>query len=134
MGAEASSTMNEVWARLEGQLVDGEFPLRRYLGSSDHSGVFLIETPKLTPPQAAMKLVSIAGSRAESQLARWYEVADVAHPHLVRLFGVGRCDIGGLGNLYAVMEYADQDLAQLLQRRALTEDEAREMLVPTLSA
>ncbi len=39
-----------------------------------------------------------------------------------------------LGNLYAVMEYADQDLAQLLQRRALTEDEAREMLLPALSA
>jgi outer membrane biosynthesis protein TonB len=32
------------------------------------------------------------------------------------------------------MEYADQTLAQLLLRRALTDDEAREMLLPTLNA
>jgi len=32
------------------------------------------------------------------------------------------------------MEYADQTLAQLLQQRVLTDDEAREMLVPTLEA
>ena len=35
--------MSEVWTRLEGQVVNGAFPLRRYLGSSDHSGVFLTE-------------------------------------------------------------------------------------------
>jgi TonB family protein len=36
--------------------------------------------------------------------------------------------------LYAVMDYADQTLAQLLLHRALTDDEAREMLLPTLDA
>src|SRR4051812_20735233 len=106
MGAEASTSMNEVWARLEGQVVDGQFPLRRFLGSSDHSGVFLTGSAKLAPAEAALKLVSVTAPRAESQLARWYEAADVVHPHVVRLFGVGRCDVGGLGNLYAVMEYA----------------------------
>ena len=32
------------------------------------------------------------------------------------------------------MEYADQTLAQLLLHRALTDAEAREMLLPTLDA
>src|SRR5207249_8045755 len=40
----------------------------------------------------------------------------------------------GPTHLYVVMELADQNLAQLLTQRALTEDEAREMLPPTLSA
>ena len=136
MGAEATSSVGGVWARLEGQVVDDQFPLRRFLGSSEHSGVFLTEAAKLAPSDVALKLVSVSSSaRAESLLARWYAVAaGVSHPHLVRMFEVGHCDVAGLGNLYAVMEYADQDLAQLLQHRALTEEEVREMLVPTLGA
>jgi serine/threonine protein kinase len=46
----------------------------------------------------------------------------------------GECQLDGLPYLYVVMEYADQTLAQVLQRRALTDDEAREMLRPTLDA
>src|SRR4051794_7855164 len=137
MGAQATSSIGGVWARLEGEVVADQFPLRRFLGSSEHSGVFLTEAAaKLAPTDVALKLVSISPSaRAESQLARWYAVAaSVAHPHLVQMFDVGRCNVAGLGNLYAVMEYADQDLAQLLQHRPLTEEEAREMLVPALSA
>src|SRR6185369_6506611 len=135
MSAEASTSIGGVWARLEGQVIDGQFPLHRFLGSSEHSGVFVTESVRLAPSQAALKLVSISAARAESQLARWRALAGaISHPHLVRLFDVGRCHIAGVDNLYAVMEYADQDLAQLLQRRALTEDEAREMLAPVLSA
>ena len=46
----------------------------------------------------------------------------------------GGCQLDGLPYLYVVMEYADQTLAQLLQHRALTDEEAREMLRPTLDA
>ncbi len=42
--------------------------------------------------------------------------------------------VGGRGFLFVVMEYADQTLAQILPRRALSLDEAREMLLPTLNA
>jgi TonB family protein len=42
--------------------------------------------------------------------------------------------LDGLPYLYTVMEYADQTLAELLLHRALTDDEAREMLLPTLDA
>src|ERR1044071_8436081 len=137
MGAEAStsSSANEGWARLEGQGVDDRFPGRRYLGPPDHSVVFLIGSAKLAPSEMALKLVPISAVRApESQLARWRAAAEVAHPHLVRIFDVGRCNVGSVAYLYVVVEYADQDLAQLLQRRARTEEEAREMLAPTLAA
>jgi serine/threonine-protein kinase len=50
------------------------------------------------------------------------------------LFEWGGCQLEGLPYLYIVMEHADQTLAQLLLNRALTEDEAREMLPPILDA
>ena len=65
---------------------------------------------------------------------RWKRAGSLAHPHLLRLWEWGGCQLDGLPYLYAVMEYADQTLAQLLRHRALTDDEAREMLLPTLDA
>ena len=35
--------MSEVWSKWQGHVVNDTFPLRRYLGSSDHSGVFLTD-------------------------------------------------------------------------------------------
>jgi Protein kinase domain len=120
--------MSEVWTRLEGQVVNGEFPLRRYLGSSDHSGVFLTEYASQNLSQAALKLVPAIPTLAESQLTHWRAAAGVAHPQLIRLFETGRCQLGGLHYLYAIMDYAEQNLGQLLLHRALSENEVREML------
>jgi TonB family protein len=126
--------MSEVWTRLEGQVVNGEFPLRRYLGSSDHSGVFLTEYASQNISQAALKLVPAIPTLAESQLAHWRAAASVAHPQLIRLFETGRCQLGGLHYLFVIMDYAEQNLGQLLQHRALSENEVREMLPLTLEA
>ena len=126
--------MSEVWTRLEGQVVNGAFPLRRYLGSSDHSGVFLTEYAAQNLPHAALKLVPAIPTLAESQLAHWSAAASVSHPHLIRLFETGRCQLGGLHYLYVIMDYAEQNLGQLLQHRPLSETEVREMLPMTLEA
>jgi TonB family protein len=53
---------------------------------------------------------------------------------MLRLMQWGGCQLDGVPHLYAVMEYAEQTLAQLLLQRALTDDEAREMLLPILDA
>ena len=126
--------MSEVWTRLEGQVVNGAFPLRRYLGSSDHSGVFLTEYAAQNLAHAALKLVPAIPTLAESQLAHWGAAASVAHPQLIRLFETGRCQLGGLHYLYVIMDYAEQNLGQLLLHRALSETEVREMLPLALEA
>jgi TonB family protein len=125
------------WERWQGHAVNGVFPLQRYLGASDHSAVFLTQLAKRQPSTVAIKLVSAGrGDPAlvDAQLARWKIASRIAHPHLLTLLEVGRCELDGAPCAYAVMEYADQTLAQLLLHRALTEDEAREMLVPALDA
>lgn len=133
MSAEARNPVG-VWTSLEGSVVNGVFPLHRYLGGSDRSGVFLTESSKRTPPEVVIKLVPVIATPAELQLSRWLTAAELSHPHLLRIFEAGKCEVEGLHYLYAVMEYGDQTLSQILEQRALTEEEAREMLVPTLDA
>ena len=125
---------SELWSRWEGQSVNGAFPLRRCLGSSDHSGVFLTGYAEQNLPNVALKLVPAIPTLAESQLSHWAAAAKVEHPNLIRLFETGRCQFGGSHYLYVVMDYAEQNLAQLLLHRALTEAEVREMLPLTLEA
>ena len=134
MGVEPSEAMSELWTRWQGYVINGVFPLGRYLGCSDHSGVFLTRSPGRGPADVAIKLVPTNRTLAESQLPRWKRAGSLAHPHLLRLLEWGGCQLDGLPYLYTVMEYADQTLAQLLQHRVLTEDETREMLPPILDA
>jgi serine/threonine protein kinase len=134
MSVEASESMSEVWTGWQGHVINGVFTLGRYLGCSDHSGVFLTQSIARHPSEVAIKLVPTTRSLAESQLPRWKRAGSLAHPHLLRLLESGGCQLDGLPYLYAVMEYADQTLAQLLLHRALTDDEAREMLLPILDA
>ena len=125
--------MSEIWTKWEGQIINGVFPLRRFLGGSDHSGVFLTESKARNVPNAALKLIPAIPSLAEAQLAHWTATAALSHPHLLRLLEAGRCHLGGLQFLFVVMEYADQTLSQILPQRALTRDEVREMLPPILA-
>jgi len=126
--------MTEDWTKWESQVVNGAFPLRRFLGRSNHSVVFLTECQAKNLSSAAIKLIPADPALAEAQLSYWKTAATLSHPHLIGLLDAGRCRLGGHPFLFVVMEYADQNLAQILPHRALTPDEVREMLPPTLGA
>ena len=126
--------MSERWSTLETHVVNGVFPLQRCVGSTDHSGVFLTQSTPHAPSAVALKLVPFDPPSASAQLARWQSAVELSHPHLLRMFEAGQCRVDGLDYLYARMEFADQTLAQVLERRPLTEEEARDMLAPALDA
>ncbi len=123
--------MSEFWKQWENQVIDGLFPLRRLLGVSSHSAVFLTEYAAV---DAAIKFIRADAPLADLQLARWRAAAALSHPHLIRLLGWGQCRLGTHELLFVVMEYAEQSLAQILVHRALTFDEVLEMMGPTLAA
>jgi TonB family protein len=125
--------MSESWKQWEGQIVDARFLLRRFLGSSEHSAVFLTERG-IPPQKVAIKFVQFDAPDAELQLFRWKHAAKLSHPHLLRLFESGRCRLGDFNLLYVVMEYAGENLSQFLPQRPLTPAEARDVLTPTLQA
>lgn len=121
----------EVWKSWEGRVIEQKFPLRQWLGGSDHSAVFLTERAEAPSQKFAIKLIPADAGDADCQLARWRAAAKLAHPHLIRIFETGR---SGLTLLYMVMEYADEDLSQILPVRPLTPTEVTELLPPVLDA
>ncbi|MEO8051180.1 MAG: hypothetical protein ABI833_12260 [Acidobacteriota bacterium] len=114
------------WAEWEGRLVDGKFRLLECLHSTERSAVFHTERPQGELRKAAIKLIALDDLGAEAQLARWKASALLLHPHLMRLFEMGRVQLGDLSCAYVVMEYAEEDLSQV--DRALTVAEASDML------
>ncbi|MGO9124488.1 MAG: TonB family protein [Terriglobales bacterium] len=120
--------MSETWKRWEGLVVNGEFPLQRYLGGSDHSAVFLTQHGEGRAQNAALKLMPAAPDQAEAQLSQWRLAAKLSHPGLIRIFDMGRSKLDDTDLLYVVMELADEDLAEILPQRPLTPDETQVML------
>lgn len=125
-------THTEVWTQWEGKLVNGIYPLRQFLGASDHSGVFLTEQQTDTRPEVAIKFIPADSVDAEAQLVQWAAVTALVHPNLVRIYDVGRYRSNSRDYLFVVTERADQTLAEILPRRPLAAEEARELLLPTL--
>lgn len=132
--SQTMSTPNELGKNWVGKVVNEKFPLRQRLGSSDHSTVFLTERGGAGSRKAAIKLIPAQNLDEDTQLSRWRSIATLSHPHLIRLFESGRCQIDGTRLLYVVMECAEENLAEILPVRPLSPAEASEMLPPTAEA
>jgi TonB family protein len=124
----------ESWKSWEGGVVGGKFPLRQWLGGSDHSAVFLTDRHGHTDQKAAIKLIAEIPAESERQRARWRAAAQLSHPNLIRIDEIGRCQMNGTSLLYVVMENAEEDLSQILPHRALAASEVTEMLPPLLDS
>ena len=125
-----ASSIGGEWA---GRVIDGRFPLLRRLGSSRRSSLFLTEFGD-AKQKATIKLIAADSEGAEIRLALWEAAQRLSHANLTKVFASGRCEIDSKALVYVVSEFADQVLAEVLGERALTPQEAREMLGPTLDA
>ncbi|SPE20886.1 hypothetical protein SBA5_30091 [Candidatus Sulfotelmatomonas gaucii] len=116
-----------------GRVVSGRFTLLRWLSSSRGVETYLTEFGD--PSQkATVKLVPASSGDAETRMSGWLAAANLSHPHLIKVFASGRCEIDSSPMLYVVTEYADEVLAEIIPERALTPEEAREMLGPAVDA
>ncbi len=116
-----------------GRSIDGRFSLLKWLGGTQESGVYLTELRE--PSQKAIiKLVRADSKDAEIRMTAWLAAANLSHSNLIRVFEKGRCEIDSVSLLYVVTELADEVLAEIIPERALTPQEALEMLGPTLDA
>jgi hypothetical protein len=134
MNAQTSTEASApFWSGWQNAVINGVYPLHRLLSGSERSAVFLSECAGQAVPQAAVKIIPIERVTL-AQLSHWKLATGLSHPHLVQLFDAGLCQLGGQPFLFVVMEYAEQTLSQVLSQRALTAEEVREMLPPTLEA
>ena len=123
--------MNDTGRQWAGQIVDGKFELRDYLGASQDAYVYATEREGQS---VAMKLIRADRDQAREHLLRWTRAASLEHPAVARMFDTGCCRIGDTELAYVVMEHAGETLAEILPQRALTPMEANDMLPPILDA
>ena len=124
--------MVESWQQWEGRIVNGEFPLRKYLGGSEHSAVYLTEIQGV---RTAIKLIPADAPHAQARVARWKLAVRLSHPNLVRILKTGLWHADDEHDmLFAIMEYCEENLAQVLRQRPLTPAETRDLLLPALDA
>jgi len=114
------------WTQWEGRVVGGHFHLQRYLGGSARSGVFLTEGAD--GAKAAIKLAPLNSGEAEAWNLRRELAGVLNHPGLLRILQFGPCEMDGESLVFAVMEYADEDLSLVIPSRALAPAEAQEVL------
>src|ERR1035438_277380 len=126
-----SSTIDSNWV---GQVIDGKFPLLQWLGNSGSGGIFLTELDGDPSRKAAIKLIPSDEDAAQARIRAWTSIATLSHPHLMRIFHTGSWCVDSNLLLYAVTEYAEENLSQILPERPLTPSETREMLEPVLDA
>src|SRR5215467_13690092 len=124
--------MSEQQSRWTGENVAGRYLLGKYLGGTDHSAVFSTEIVHARSQQVAIKLIPAAGMDTELQLARWKSLSAISHPNLLKILDYGKCELEGALQLFVVMEYANEDLADILPERALNVEETRGMMEPLL--
>jgi TonB family protein len=125
--------MSFSWKQYEGQVINNTFPLQRYLGGSSESAVFLTQLAGPQSSRAVLKLIP-EGASVDLQLSLWRRASKLTHRNLLQLYQGGRCRLADMDLLYVVMEYAEENLSEILPQRALTPLEARDMLGLVLDA
>ena len=126
--------MADFWQRCEGRVIEQKYPLHQFLGGTPSSGVFLTGHSAAPAEKAVIKFILAHPGIAKLHLSRWARAARLSHPNLLQLLDSGRCGLDGRDLLYVVVEYAEENLSQILPERALTAEETREMVVPVAEA
>jgi TonB family protein len=124
--------MSEQWKKWEGQNIEGKFVLGQCLSSTEFNAIFLTELQDPPGQKAVLKLVAAGSPAAEMQLGLWKRGAHLTHPNLMTIFDAGRCRLEDVPFIYAVMEFAEENLGEILPQRALTAEEVRDVLDPAL--
>jgi tRNA A-37 threonylcarbamoyl transferase component Bud32 len=124
----------QLWNDYEGRTIAEVYPLNKLVRPEGRSAFFLTTNGTGTP---SMVRVIEAHFDESEILNRWRRVSEIKQENLVTLRKFGETELDGTPLVYAVMEPTDISLAELLQNRTLTVDEAKELarsLVAALQA
>lgn len=115
-------------------MFNGLYPLITRLYSDDTSAVFRTEYGQERLP-ATIKIglvetnveADVETDDSASRLSNLRKVASLDHPHLIRVYDYGDGVFDDAFVLFVVNEYAEDNLAEVLQDRPLTEAETAEV-------
>jgi hypothetical protein len=115
----------QFWRDIEGIVIDGRFRVGDLL-RAERDGLFAAE-PLDSAAFDCPVAIRFMRAGAEPVLERYMEAAFFTHPHLLRCFSAGNCEISGTHFVYAVVERADTTLADIEAGRPLAVDETRKL-------
>jgi TonB family protein len=105
--------------------------LEQFLGANERGAVF---RTRIASGVGAIKLIAATGADADRLLEQWNRAAALSHPHLMRIEKSGRWAKSGMSLVFAAMDFGDENLAAVLNERALTGEETLDMLRPVAAA
>jgi TonB family protein len=112
--------MNHLHGRLVGQAIAGNYVLARHIRSEADGDWFLANAGEQT---VEVLLAPRTAQGADARLAAWREIAALSHPNLIKIVEAGSANLAGADYLYAVVERADENLAEILPERKLGAEE-----------
>jgi hypothetical protein len=124
----------EFWRQFEQELLDGQFRLSKYWGTSENCAIFLSRLSGDEQQRVTVKIMAAAGPQAQHFVSSWNLAKGLQNPNLVHVYESASTTLGGLRVVYAVMDYAEETLEHILEERCLTEAEARELLLCSAQA
>lgn len=117
------------------QTLDGLYPLGALIRRSVRSATYETEFGEGEDAvPAVIRIREVEPAEAENLTQRLWNVTELTHPNLLKIYATGSATLNDAPVFYVVMERADESLESVLSERALTADETREMLVPALDA
>ena len=116
----------QFWNELEGQKIDGRYPLVRLVRSEGRRAWFESETGDRNGKPATISLTE-ALTDADDVVARLEAAQNLNHPNLVTIIKIGQVNLDSTLFVYAIMEHIEQSLSDVLQNQALSPEEGREV-------
>ena len=123
--------MSETLRNLSGRTLDTNVALGDYLGGTETTAVY---QTIFSGQKAVAKLFVVEAERSEAELLRLKQAEKLSHPNLLRVLKTGHGEANGLNFVYVVTEFAEENLAQVLPERALTPQEAQDVLQHSIDA
>jgi protein kinase-like protein len=116
------------WPNLEGVILDGGYELKQALAHTPAAATFAVRVLGGAGLEATARFHRANAVQASEQLALWELLRELPHRNVTAPLAAGRKSVDGHQTVYVVLGIPDDRLSALAGERALTEDEAREVL------
>ncbi len=120
-----------LWTEYEGRTINGAYRLTKLIRPEGRSAFF--STSNGTGVPTVIRLIE-SHFDGDEILLRWRGVEALRHPNLVQLKSFGTEVVDETSLVYAVLEPVDANLGAMLNERALTAEETRQVATSVLAA
>ncbi|WP_260703186.1 protein kinase domain-containing protein [Edaphobacter flagellatus] len=121
----------KLWSDYEGRTIAEVYPLKKLLRPEGRSAFFV--TTNGTGTASLVRVIEAHFDESEI-LDRWRTISEIKQENLITMRKFGETVLDGTPLVYAVMEPTEISLAELLENRTLTTDEAKQLAASLLSA